>query len=306
MTFTSDKLLVVLGPTASGKTGLGVFLARRFGGEIVSADSRQVYRELDIGAGKDRAEYITGGAPVACHLIDVAGLDEVYSIYHYQRDFRRVLADLRQRRVLPIMVGGSGLYLEAVLLRYPLASTPPDRALRARLEALPAGELRRLVEELGPRLPAGIPLDTRRRTIRALEIALGSSGRLPAPLPRLRPLVLGVSFPPEVLRRRIAERLARRLDAGLVEEVERLLGSGVSAQRLDSLGLEYRYVTRFLQGRLAGREELFEKLHAAICAFARRQRTWFRRMERRGIAIHWIEGADRARAEKLAAEWLAG
>ncbi len=304
MSGPGDNLLVVLGPTASGKTALGVNLARRFGGDIVSADSRQVYRELDIGAGKDREEYTRGGPAVACHLIDVAGLDRLYSIYHYQRDFRRVLDDLRRRRVLPVMVGGSGLYLEAVLLRYPLAETPPDRVLRAELEALPEDALRRLAAELGPRLPADIDTDTRRRTIRAIEIALHPGERRPAPLPELRPLVLGVSYPPGELRRRIAERLSRRLENGLVEEVERLLAAGVPARRLDSLGLEYRFVTRFLQGAIPSRRELFAKLHTAICAFARRQRTWFRRMERRGVHIHWLEGADRARAEELAAAWL--
>ncbi|RME25103.1 MAG: tRNA (adenosine(37)-N6)-dimethylallyltransferase MiaA [Deltaproteobacteria bacterium] len=296
------NLLVIVGPTASGKTSMAVALARKLGAEIVSADSRQVYRELDIGAGKDREEYSTGGPAVACHLIDIVGLDTEYSVFDYQQDFYRVFDRLQQRGVLPIMVGGSGLYIESVLLRYPLVPVEPDPQLREELEKLDDEQLEKRLRELKPRLHATTDTSSRQRMIRAIEIELHSRKSHPPPAPCINPLVLGVRHSPELLRERIRKRLRARIEAGMIEEVRRLLGSGVPPERLLALGLEYRYITEYLRGNIQGEKELFRVLAKAIIDFARRQRTWFRRMERRGIRIHWLDGADPEAALRIVHE----
>jgi len=285
-------LLVVLGPTAAGKTRLGVELARRAGGEIISADSRQVYRGLDIGTGKDLEEYSHGGERVPYHLIDVVGVDVEYSVFDFQQDCYRVLRDLGVRRVPRLLVGGSGLYLAAVLEGYRLVPVPEDTRLRAELEKCNDEELESRLRELRPALHDDTDIETRDRLVRAIEIATHTlTGDAPEP-PELKPLVLGVHWPREVIRSRIRDRLRQRLDDGLIEEVEDLVRRGVGPDRLDSLGLEYRYVGRFLERRITNRNDLYQKLASAICAFAKRQETWFRRMERRGTPILWIDEGD--------------
>ncbi len=290
------NLLVILGPTASGKTRLGVELALRLGGEVISADSRQVYRGLNLGAGKDLDAYTKGGRSVRYHLIDCADLSEEFSVYHFQQGFYAVFEEIRRRSRLPVLVGGTGLYLESVLRDYPLIETPPDPALRAELAALPLEALAERLRSVKPGLHNQTDLTDRERLVRALEIAVASQGRKPGGRPRVEPYVAGVRWDRGRLRERIAERLRERLDAGMIAEVAGLRDQGVTWERLRGLGLEYRYVADFLLGTIRDEEDLFRRLALEIGHLAKRQETWFRRMERRGVTIHWVPGADLAAA----------
>ncbi|MCP4895988.1 MAG: tRNA (adenosine(37)-N6)-dimethylallyltransferase MiaA [bacterium] len=284
----ANNLLMILGPTASGKTRLGVEVTRELGGEIVSADSRQVYRGLDIGAGKDLHEYSSGGPAVAYHLIDVVGLDFEFSVFEYQKRFFSVFEDLQVRGIPAIVVGGSGLYLDAVLNDCRMVDVPPDPALREGLKPLSNEALVRRLQVLRP-VHNTTDLEDRERLVRAIEIARYSADHEPEPGPERKPVVLGVRWDRRVLRSRIRERLASRLQHGLIDEVRDLHDQGVSWEKLHFLGLEYRFVSDFLRGRIKNENDLRQKLAAAIIGFAKRQETWFRRMQRRGTEIHWIE-----------------
>jgi len=284
--------LIILGPTASGKTRLGVELAAELDAEIVSADSRQVYRGLDIGSGKDLDEYVVEGRAISYHLIDIVDLDTEYSVYRYQRDFHVVFEELTSRAVLPIVVGGTGLYLDAVLESYRMVEVPENAGLRRELESCSEVDLAARLRSVKPELHNTTDLTDRTRMVRALEIALYSRSNPPRPAPDIRPLVVGTRWEREELRRRIRRRLKSRLDAGLIEEVERLLARGVGMDKLRFLGLEYRHVSEYLSGAIKNRNDLLQKLGSAICRFAMRQDTWFRRMERNGIEIHWIDRSD--------------
>jgi len=286
------NLLVVLGPTATGKTRLAVGLARSLAGEIISADSRQVYRRLDIGTGKDLAEYGRGPDRVPVHLIDLIEPEAEYSVYAFQQDCHREIEAVWARGRLPILAGGTGLYLSAVLEGYEMVTAPEDPALRAELAGLSDEALEAHLRAVKPDLHNLTDLTTRERTIRAIEIALRSDRAAPPAAPALHPLVLGTRFDRGVLDERIAERLRARLDTGLIEEVEALLAEGLTFERLDALGLEYRFVADYLRDRIADKDELCSVLSKAIRKFARRQLSWFRRMERKGIRIHWLDGAD--------------
>ncbi len=276
-------LLCILGPTASGKTRYAVQLARELDGEILSGDSRQVYRGMDIGTGKDLAEY--GDIPY--HLIDIVDAGEKYNIFQYQHDFERAYRDIVERGKTPILCGGSGLYIEAATCGYHLPDVPPDPALRAELEQLPTETLIARYETL--RKPHNTTdYDTRQRLIRALEIALYEESHpvtRTAFLPR-KTKYIGISVSRDERNARIDRRLRARLDEGLVEEVQRLLDSGLSADDLLYYGLEYKYVTLYLTGSLAY-DEMVERLQTAIHQFAKRQMTWFRGMERKGMEIEW-------------------
>jgi tRNA dimethylallyltransferase len=286
------NLLVVLGPNASGKTRLGVRLAHALSGEVVSADSRQVYRGLDIGAGKDLAEYTFEGQRINHHLIDVADLSEEFNVYEYQKRFYEVFRILRARSVLPVMVGGTGLYIESVLLAYRMVQVPEDGRLRAELDRLSAGELKEKLVAVKERLHNVSDFGSRERMIRAIEIAVHTQQARPPAPPEIRPLVLGTKWERRELRERIAVRLRERLQAGLIEEVEGLRAQGIPWSRLEALGLEYRYVADFLRGKIATTDDLLSDLSIAIGRFAKRQESWFRRMERGGVEIHWVEKAD--------------
>lgn len=285
---TMNNLLVIVGPTASGKTRLGVELAREHGGEIISADSRQVYRGLDVGAGKDLEEYASGGPPVAYHLIDIVDLDSEFSVFEYQKKFFVTFEEMQKRQVLPIVVGGSGLYLEAVLSGYHMVEVPPDPGLRAELESMTNEALIRRLRALRS-VHNKTDLVDRDRLVRAIEIAHHSAHHEPQPGPAIHPIVLGVRFDRPVLRKRIRDRLQARLQQGLIDEVQTLRDNGVPWDKFDFLGLEYRYVADYLRGRIKNTNDLKQKLGAAICGFAKRQETWFRRMQRRGTTIHWID-----------------
>lgn len=298
----TQKGIVVAGPTASGKTALGVRLAALLDGEIISADSRQVYRGLDIGSGKDLGEYAFQGGTVPYHLIDIADLSMEFSVFHYQNAFYAAYEDICGRGRLPVVVGGTGMYLEAALAKYRLQPTPENAALRAELALLDDDALAARLKQAKPGLHNDTDLSDRQRMVRAIEIAEYASGHPPLPAPDIRTLNLVILQPPAVLRERIARRLRERMDAGLIEEVEGLHGRGVSWERLESLGLEYRYIAEFLQGRIKTRNDLFQKLNSAIAQFAKRQRTWFRGMERRGFELHWLPDADLSLALKILRE----
>jgi tRNA dimethylallyltransferase len=292
------NLLVVLGPTATGKTRLAVEAARCLGGEIISADSRQVYRGFDIGSGKDLDEY----AEIPYHLVDIVEPGYEFSLFDFARGFRAAFDDISKRAALPVLAGGTGLYLDAVLRRYALVEVPRDEALRAELARLSMDTLRDRLRSLKPSLHNSTDLDDRRRLVRAIEIALGeATGRgEPLPLPQLSARVFGLRWPRERLRQRITLRLRQRLDQGMIEEVEALHAAGVSWQTFEFYGLEYRFVARFLQGQLS-RNDLFQQLNSAIHKFAKRQETWFRRMQRDGVEIHWLDGEREPLNELLTA-----
>ena len=292
------NLLVVLGPTASGKTHLAVQAAHQLNGEIISADSRQVYRGLDIGSGKDLDEY--GTTPY--HLIDVVDPGYEFSLFDFAHAFSKAFDEIHERKRLPILVGGTGLYLDALLRGYDLVAVGENQALRKALAPLTLDALRERLQALRPELHNSTDLNDRSRLIRAIEIAEGEqqADAQPLTLPALTPQVFGLKWPREVLRQRITKRLRERLEHGLVEEVENLHAAGVSWETLDYYGLEYRFVAQYLQGQL-NRNDLFQKLNSAIHKFAKRQETWFRRMERQEVAIHWLNGEDDPVAELLAA-----
>jgi tRNA dimethylallyltransferase len=289
---SSHNLVAVVGTTASGKTRLGVQLARRYGSEIIAADSRQVYRGLDLGSGKDLAEYQAGGAPVPYHLIDTVDLESEYNVFAYQRDFFRTFDSLIDRGVLPIVVGGSGLYIEAALNQYRMVEVPVDEAWRIQAESLEDSELEARLRQTKESLHNTTDLTDRARTIRAIEIAEYSAHHAPEPAPDIRPLILGIRLEKEILHSRIRDRLVARIDEGLIEEVEALLSNGIPPEKLDFLGLEFRYVLKYVEGEIKNKNDLIQKLSAAIVQFARKQAKWFRRMERKGSVIHWIDGPD--------------
>lgn len=289
------NLIVLLGPTASGKTALATRLARDLGSEIISADSRQVYRGLDLGSGKDLSEYVVDGKPVPFHLIDIIdpGVEE-FSVFEFRKRFDLCFRALRKRDLVPVLAGGTGLYLESVLLDYGMSEVPENPGLRKELEGLSMEALAGRLAALLPALHNTSDLVDRGRLVRAIEIAAFQRGRerkAESTAERLRPLVIGVRFERPVLRKRITERLRRRLDEGMIREVASLHERGVSWETLHRLGLEYRYVGLHLRGELSF-DEMFQVLNTRIHQFAKRQETWFRRMESRGVAIRWIGGGD--------------
>ncbi len=287
-------LLALLGPTATGKTALAAQVAHAIGGEVISADSRQVYRGMDIGTGKDLADYRVNGVDIPYHLIDIAEPGEEYNIYAYQKDFLEVYAGITARNKVPILCGGSGMYLEAVLKGYRLPGEEHDDAFVASLDAMTDAELEALLRSM-KNLHNNSDLEDRARMIKAIRIARAALHPLPAGREWARgwvvpgSLIFGVDYPRGLVRARIRARLQRRMEEGMTGEVEALLARGVTPERLMRYGLEYRFVTRFVLGEIS-KEELLEGLYTAICQFAKRQMTWFRRMERQGFVIHWIDG----------------
>lgn len=284
-------LLVITGPTASGKTSLAVEVAKRTGGEIISADSRQVYRGMNIGTGKDYDDYIVDGVRIPCHLIDIADPGYKYNVFEYQRDFLEVYNDMKARRVFPIVCGGSGMYADSIITGYKMFEVPPDSGLRARLAKKSMEELRNILSTYKA-LHNITDLDTKKRVIRAIEIEHYSRSSMVknSSFPRVRSLVVGVSLDRELRRKKISERLKKRLDSGMIEEVRSLISQGVGKETLIYYGLEYKFITLYLSGKIS-KEEMVHDLEIAIHQFAKRQMTWFRGMERRGTGIHWIEGS---------------
>ena len=284
-TLKNHNLLVILGATASGKTRLAVELARRLGGEIISADSRQVYRGMDIGTGKDLHEY--QGIPY--HLIDVAPPGHEFNLFQFQRLFLAAFGEISSRGPLPVLVGGSGMYLDCVLRGYRLTEVPENSELRLELAPLSMDDLAQRLALANPKLHNKTDLTERDRLIRAIEIAEFRAEES-EPWPEIAPLILGIRWERAVLRERITLRLRERLASGMIEEAERLHAQGTTWEQMEFYGLEYRYLARYLKGELS-RNDMFQKLNSAIHDFAKKQENWFKRMESHGIRIHWLDGA---------------
>lgn len=283
------EMITVLGPTACGKTAFAARLAHELGGEIISADSRQVYRSMDLGTGKDLDDYVVDGEKVPYHLIDIADAGEKYNVYEYQHDFMEAFADVTARGRLPILCGGTGLYLESVLRNYRLSQVPRNPELRERLAGKTLDELKTILEGY-KKLHNTTDVDTAQRAIRAIEIEDYYS-RIPLDEREFRQvdsLVIGLKIDRELRRAKITKRLYERLDEGMVEEVRRIIAGGVKPEDLIYYGLEYKYLTLYVIGELTY-EDMVAQLEIAIHQFAKRQMTWFRGMEKRGVTIHWID-----------------
>ena len=290
------RMITILGPTASGKTDLAAHLAALLNAEIISADSRQVYRGMDIGTGKDLADYTVEGHAVPYHLIDICEPGTKYNLFRYQQDFLDSYEDIRSRGVLPILCGGTGLYIEAVLKGYSLSPVPQNPDLRTELDGKNLDELTNILVDLKRRnhsvMHNKTDVDSCQRAIRAIEI---ETYNLTKPTeerqcPPIDSLIIGVDIDREERRRKITKRLKERLKAGMIDEVDGLLKRGIPAEDLIYYGLEYKFVTEYLIGKLSY-DEMFQQLEIAIHQFAKRQMTWFRGMERRGFTIHWVNAA---------------
>ena len=284
------NLITILGPTAGGKTSVASHLAYAIGAEIISGDSRQLYRGMDIGSGKDLHDYVVNGKQIPYHLIDIADAGYKFNVYEYQTHFLNAYYDITGRGLVPILSGGSGLYIEAAIRGYRLIEVPENSSLRAELATKSQHELEVMLASM-KNLHNHTDTDTRKRLVRAIEIEIHYANT-PAKdfeYPQLRNIIFGVRFPRLQQRQRITDRLRLRLNEEMVEEVKQLLGSGVKPEDLVYYGLEYKWITQFVLGAISY-DEMFEGLNTAIHQFAKRQMTWFRRMERNGLTIHWIDG----------------
>ena len=285
------ELITVLGPTACGKTQLAASLAATLRTEVISADSRQVYRRMDIGTGKDLGDYVVDGRQIPYHLVDICEPGTKYNVFRYQHDFFTVFNKLKNADVIPVLCGGTGMYIEAVLKGYKLLDVPPNPVLRRSLAGKSLGELEQMLANY-KMLHNKTDVDSVQRAIRAIEIeeyhqneAPGSSEFVP-----LQSLIIGIDIDREIRREKISKRLHKRLDEGMIDEVRTLLDSGIPPDDLIYYGLEYKYLTQYLIGELTY-DEMTSLLEIAIHQFAKRQMTWFRGMERRGFTIHWIDAA---------------
>ena len=291
-------LITILGPTASGKTPLAAALAVQLHAEIISGDSRQVYRRMDLGTGKDLADYVVDGYRVPYHLIDIAEPGYKYNVFEFQRDFLKAYDDIRSRNILPILCGGTGMYLESVLKGYKLLPVPENPELRVRLADKSLEELTAILSS-NKKLHNSTDVDTAKRAIRAIEI---EEYNLHQPVearkfPEIHSLIIGVDIDRELRREKISRRLKQRLDEGMVDEVRALIDGRIGPDDLIYYGLEYKYLTLYVTGQLTF-DEMYHQLEIAIHQFAKRQMTWFRGMERRGFTIHWID-ATRPMEEKV-------
>ena len=282
-------LIVITGPTASGKTTLAARLSAKLSGEVISADSRQVYRRMNIGTGKDLSEYIVNNVKVPVHLIDIVEPGYKYNVFEYQHDFLRAYRDIRSRGKFPVVCGGSGLYIDSIVSGYKLLKVPPDEQLRTELGEKSMEELIDVLKGY-KKLHNITDIDTRKRIIRAIEIErYYKNNPVRSEMPKIETLVVGVKTDREVRRRKITARLKQRLEEGMLEEVKGLLDSNIDAETLIYYGLEYKYITLYLTGKISY-DEMFSGLETAIHQFAKRQMTWFRSMERKGIGINWVDG----------------
>ncbi len=283
-------LLLITGPTASGKTRLAATVAAGLDGEVISADSRQVYRRLTIGTGKDYDDFLVKGKRVPCHLIDIVDPGYKYSVFEFQHDFLEVYNDIKERKKFPIVCGGSGLYAESVIKGYKLLKVPADAAFRAELESKSMDELAHILSSY-KKLHNTTDIDTRGRVIRAIEIEryYFEHQNEYTGFPQLRSLVVGVKFDRDSRRKRITQRLNQRLENGMIEEVKQLLAGGIDSEILIYYGLEYKYITLYLKGKLSY-PEMYSALESSIHQYSKRQMTWFRGMEKRGVEIHWLDG----------------
>lgn len=284
-------LITIIGPTASGKTPLAAALAKRLDTEIISGDSRQVYRRMDLGTGKDLVDYVVDGKEVPYHLIDIVEPGYKYNVFEYQRDFLKAYEEITSKGNVPVLCGGTGMYVESVLKGYRLLPVPENPELRASLEGKSLEELTRILEGY-KKLHNSTDVDTAKRAIRAIEIEEYYKQQPPEyrEFPSLKSLIIGIDIDRELRRKKITRRLKQRLDEGMVEEVRGLLAEGIHPDNLIYYGLEYKFLTQYAIGELTY-EEMFHQLETAIHQFAKRQMTWFRGMERRGFTIHWLDAA---------------
>lgn len=315
--------VIILGPTAVGKTSVGVSVADYYDGQIISADSRQVYKGLDIGSGKDLDEYIlykgtTQERKIQYHLIDNANVKDEYNVFNYQKDFYKIFSELQSKNILPVIVGGTGMYLDSIVRGYDLVEVPTNQELRKTLAGKNEIELTQILSELkqkaGTKLHNSTDITERHRLLRAIEIEVfmqekksnsefekyrnSEDDKMPN-RPEIKPIIIGTTFERSVLRDNVTRRLKQRLQEGMIEEVKSIHDSGISWERLERLGLEYRYVSEFLQGKIITETELFEKLNTAIHQFVKRQETWFRGMERKGIKIFWLNRDVKTKDSRL-------
>jgi len=284
------NLIAVIGPTASGKTTFAAHLANHIHGEIISADSRQVYRQMNIGTGKDLDDFFVEGKRIPAHLIDIADPGYKYSVFEYQRDFNEAYQNIIGKNKIPVLCGGSGMYIDAATRQYRLVEVPVDDKFRKEISGKSLDELEEILSSMKD-LHNKTDIDTPERAIRAIEIGryYQEHPEVYMERPKMNVLYLGIIYDRETERSRITERLENRLQQGMVEEVKQLLSSGIPTETLNYYGLEYRYITLYLQGSM-DYETMKTKLNTAICQFSKKQRTWFRKMEREGCNIHWIDG----------------
>ncbi|MBE9480564.1 MAG: tRNA (adenosine(37)-N6)-dimethylallyltransferase MiaA [Bacteroidetes bacterium] len=283
-------MITILGPTATGKTKLAAHVAAKLNGEVISADSRQVYKGMDLCTGKDYDDYIVDGNKIPYFLIDIVDPGYEYNVYEYQRDFLKIYKNIISRQKLPVLCGGTGLYIEAVLKGYKLVRVPENNSLRKKLEKKKTDEL---IKKLSSFRSLHNVTDSkdRERLIRAIEIQnyYKENPDLISDFPKIKNEIFGIYFDRNIIRRRITERLKARLESGMVDEVNNLLSKGITPEQLKFYGLEYKYITQYIIGEL-NYNDMFQKLNTAIHQFAKRQMTWFRKMERNGFKIHWING----------------
>jgi tRNA dimethylallyltransferase len=290
MTKNKQPLIVILGPTASGKTSVAANLALLLNSEIISADSRQVYRGLNLGTGKDYADYTINNTAIPYHLIDIVDPGTQYNVYEYQKDFQEVYADILRKGKTPILCGGSGMYIEAILEGYKLIQVPVNQSLRNELENKTLEELTAILKQFKT-VHATTDIENIKRAVRAIEIETYYTENPDTGFtyPKIDPLLIGIRYDRAIERQRITQRLEQRLKDGMLTEVENLLKQGITEDQLLYYGLEYKYLTLHVTGKMSY-DEMFQLLNTAIHQFAKRQMTWFRRMERKGYTIHWIDG----------------
>jgi tRNA dimethylallyltransferase len=291
------KLIAILGPTATGKTKLAAQLAFHFNGEIISADSRQVYRGMDIGTGKDLADYLVNNRPVKYHLIDILEPDDEFNLFFYKKYFYEALNSIKSSGKIPFLAGGTGLYLSSILQNYKLNKVDFESSQYIELNSKELPELIDILSALNPKLHNTTDTLDKERIIRAIIV---SEGKNEGAIDELEfdPLIIGVLPARDIIKQRITERLKYRLNNGMIEEVKKLIDDGVSFEKLNFFGLEYRYIGLYLQNKL-NYNDMYQKLNSAIHNFAKRQATWFRKMEKEGVKINWIGSADYVKAEKI-------
>lgn len=301
----AKNLIVILGPTASGKTRLAAKLASELNGEVISADSRQVYKNMNIGTGKDLNQYIVDGRQISYHLIDIIEPENEFNLFEFQKKFYEIFKLLLRKNKLPVLVGGTGLYLESVLLDYDMPEAPVIEEQRKKMSGKTKEELQKILCKLKPDLHNRTDLDDSERLIRAIEIEQARTVKNynDEDKPEIDAAVFGIRWERAILRKRITERLEERLNTGMIEEVSALRSAGVTWERLESFGLEYRFIAQYLQKKITF-DEMKSKLNTAIHQFAKRQDTWFRRMEKKGVAINWIPGDDYSLLKESAIRYL--
>ncbi len=297
----SYNLITILGPTATGKTKLAAKLANKFNAEIISADSRQVYKKLNIGTGKDYDDYIVDGKSTPYHLIDIIEPSDEYNLFLFQQDFIKIFSSVVENKKIPMLVGGTGMYLSSVLQKYKLAKTIDDKNEREFLNSLPLNELQNILKGLNSKLHNSTDLNDKQRTIQAILVAKANSNKVSNFNKEINSLTLGINLPREEIKQKITNRLKLRLENGMIEEVKELLSSGITPKKLDYFGLEYRYISKYLLNEITY-NEMFYKLNISIHQFAKRQITWFRKMEREGIKIFWLDGPNFEQAQEIIAK----